>query len=208
MSIIDIPMALPVQRQDFGIQTFDLSFASGDTGATQVAVLGPPRRTCTLVSEERIPVPQEAALWRAMVHALQGQVNKLAVCDLLHPAPRGTARGSWTAQAAPAGASALTIQAGAAQAGRTLLQGDWIGVNQGSIHRQLLHVQADSVANAAGVLVVQVQPALRVAVAAGSAVVWDRPTCLMRRTSAQTQWTSEARSQGGFSLDLIESWEQ
>lgn len=207
MSIVTLSLDLPVQRQDFGLQTFDLTFANGDSGAMQVATLGPARRTCTLVSEDRIPVVRESAAWRALVHALRGQVNQLAVSDLLHPAPRGTARGVWIAQAAPAGASTLTINLGPAQGGKTLLQGDWIGVNQTALHRQLLHVQADAQANAAGLITVQFEPVLRVAVAAGSAVVWDRPTCLMRRTGQQTTWSSEQRTQGGFSLDLLESWE-
>ncbi|WP_208513537.1 hypothetical protein [Variovorax paradoxus] len=207
MSIVTLPPNLPVKRQDFGLQTFDLSFSSGDTGSTQVAVLAPPRRTCALVSEERIPSMSEAAQWRALAHALRGQVNVLAICDLLQPVPRGTARGTWTAMAALAGASSLSIQMGAAQAGKTLLQGDWIGVNQGSVQRQLLHVQADAVADAAGLIVVQIEPVLRVAVAAGSAVVWDRPTCLMRRTDTKSNWSSESRAQGGFSFDLMESWE-
>lgn len=207
MSIVTLPPNLPVKRQDFGIQTFDLSFSSGDTGSSQVAVLAPPRRTCALVSEERIPLMSEAAMWRSLVHALRGQVNVLAVSDMLQPAPRGTARGVWTALAATAGASSLSIQLGVAEAGKTLLQGDWIGVNQGSVHRQLLHVQADAVANAAGLIVVQIEPVLRVTVAAGSAVIWDRPTCLMRKTDAKNNWSSESRTQGGFSLDLMESWE-
>ncbi|KLN57616.1 hypothetical protein [Variovorax paradoxus] len=207
MSIIDLPTSLAVQRQDFGIRTFDLTFANGDTGSSQVAVLAPPRRTCALVSEDRIPVLAQAAVWRALMHAMDGQVNVLAVSDLLQPAPRGTARGAWTAAAAAAGAASLTINMGAAQAGKTLLQGDWIGVNQTSIQRQLLHVQADAVANAAGQIMVQFKPGLRVAVAAASAVVWDRPTCLMRKTDSQSKWSSSSRTQGGFSLDLMESWE-
>ena len=88
MSIVTLPPNLPVKRQDFGLQTFDLSFSSGDTGSTQVAVLAPPRRTCALVSEERIPSMSEAAQWRALAHALRGQVNVLAICDLLQPVRR------------------------------------------------------------------------------------------------------------------------
>ena len=207
MSIITLPPTLPVRSQDFGIRTFDLGFGNSDTGSSQVAVLAPPRRTCALVSEERIPNLAQAAMWRALIHAMDGQVNVLEVSDLLQPAPRGTARGAWTAVAAAAGATSLSINMGAAQAGKTLLQGDWIGVNQTSVLRQLLHIQADAVANGAGLIVVQFKPALRVAVAAASTVVWDRPTCLMRRTDTQNKWTSASRTQGGFSLDLLESWE-
>jgi hypothetical protein len=205
--IITLPTSLPVKRQDFGVRSFDLAFANGDTGSSQVTVLAPPRHTCALVSEERIPVLSEAALWRSLVYSMDGQVNVLAVHDLLNPAPRGTARGAWTAAGAAAGATSMSINLGAAQANKTLLLGDWIGVNQTGAQRQLLHVQADAVANGAGVIVVQFKPALRVAVAAASAVVWDRPTCLMRNVATQNKWASEKRTQGGFSLDLMESWE-
>jgi hypothetical protein len=207
MSIIALPTSLPVKSQVFGIKSFDLTFANGDTGASQVTVLAPPRRTCSLVSEERIPVLAQAAAWRSLIHALDGQVNQLAVFDLLQPAPRGTARGAWTSVATAAGATTLSINMGEDQANKTLLQGDWIGVNQGAVYRQLLHVQADAIANAAGLIAVSFKPALRVAVAGGVAVVWDRPTCLMRRTTTDNNWTSESRAQGGFSLDLMESWE-
>ena len=208
MSIIEIPVGLPVKSQVWGIRSFDQAFGNGDTGSTQVAVLGPPRRGCSLVSEEAIPVTSEADLWSMLLHSLEGRVNKLAVYDLLRPVPRGTARGIWVAAAAAAaGSSALTIQAGEAQAGRTLLVGDWIGVNQAGAQRQLLHVQAPAQVDGNGVLVVSFKPVLRVAVAAASVVVWDKPTCLMRQVAADAKWTTERRMRGGFSLDLMESWE-
>lgn len=207
MSVVALPQNLPVKSQTFGIRDFNLTFANGDTGASQVKVLAPQRYTCSLVSEERIPVLAQAAMWRALIHSLNGQVNQLAVFDYLNPVPRGTARGAWIAAAAAAGATSLSIEMGADQAGKTLLQGDWIGVNQGGGQRQLLHVQADAVANVSGVAVVSVKPALRVPLVAMSPVIWDRPTCLMRRTTADTSWSSQVRAQGGFSLDLMESWE-
>ncbi|WP_422099089.1 hypothetical protein [Variovorax sp.] len=208
MTIITLPLTLPIKDQVFGTRDFNQTFANGDTGASQVKVGAPPRYTCSLVSEERIPDARMYAMWRALVHDLNGQVNQLAVFDLLHPVPRGSARGGWMAAAtAPAGATTITIDMGAAQAGKTLLQGDWFGVNQAGKNRELLHVQADAVANAAGVIAVRFAPALRASVAAMSTMAWERPTCLMRRTTAQSSWTSQANTQGGFSLDLMESWE-
>ncbi|MBB1601584.1 hypothetical protein [Variovorax sp. UMC13] len=207
MSIVLLPVTLPVQRQDFGFMSFDLDFSNTDTGSSQVVVLGPARRTCSLVSESRLVNVAEAAAWRRLQHALPGKVNKLAVFDLQHPFPRGTARGAWTALAAPAGASTLSIQAGLAQAGKTLLTGDWIGVNQGGLDPQLLHVQSDAVVDEAGLLTVAFGFVLRRPVVAGSAVVWERPVCLMRRADSKAGWSSEGHTQGGFSLELVESWE-
>lgn len=207
MSIVQIPEELSILRQDFGIRDFGLTFPGGDTGATQTTFRAPPRRTCSIVSNDR-ELDGESAAWRVLLHALRGRVNTLAVYDISRPEPRGTARGAWTASAAGAGAAVMTINAGVAQAGQTLLAGDWIGVNQQSTGRQLLHVQADTVVDGNGWMLVTFEPVLRIAVAAGSAVVWQRPTCLMRRVSDETSWSSHPGDmEGGFSLEFMEDWQ-
>lgn len=207
MSIVQIPEELSILRQDFGIRTFDFGFEGSDTGATQTVMRAPPRRTCSIVSNDR-ELMGEGAAWRVLLHALRGRVNSLAVYDITQPEPRGTARGAWTAGAAGAGSAVMTINAGVAQAGQTLLAGDWIGVNQQANGRQLLHVQADTAVDGNGWMLVTFEPVLRLAVAAGSAVAWQRPTCLMRRTSGETSWsTHPGEFEGGFSLDLMEDWQ-
>lgn len=201
--IITMPVALRADRCSFGVKNFDLSFSSGDTGTTQTAILAPPRWTCTIGSPERIR-PHEAALWRSLTLALNGRVNQLAVHHHAAPRPAGTARGVWTAGAkATAGVNTMVVNA----PGGTLLVGDWIGVNQGGAQRQMLHVQANTVV-AGGQMVVTFKPALRYDVPAGGAVVWDRPTALMRQTGDTSSWSDyQRRQQGGFSLELMESWE-
>lgn len=203
MSVITMPATLRVSKQDFGVRRFDLSFESGDTGATQTAVLAPPRWTCALGSPEQIQ-PHQAAQWRAMVLALDGRVNQLAMHFRASPQPLGTARGEWLAVAtAAAGATTLVVSA----PGGTLLAGDWIGVHQAGTARQMLHVQADT-AVVGGQMQITFKPALRTSVPAGSAVVWDRPTALMRQTGNTSGWVDHpGRYQGNFSLDLMESWE-
>lgn len=207
MSIVQIPEELSILRQDFGLRNFDFTFAGSDTGATQTTVRAPARRTCTLVSNEREALDDGAA-WRVLMHALRGRVNVLAVYDVMQPEPRGTARGAWSCSGgAAAGAASMFINAGAAQAGQTLLAGDFIGVNQAANGRQVLHVQADAVVAGNGLMTVTFEPVLRLAVAAGSAIVWQRPTCLMRRTTDETSWgLHPGEMEGGFSLDLMEDW--
>ncbi|CAN5439475.1 hypothetical protein BH10PSE18_BH10PSE18_19100 [soil metagenome] len=209
MTIVALPLALPIQSQVFGLQHYDVTNANEDTGSSQTRVQAPARRLCTISSEDRITVLAEAALWTSLMHAMDGQVNQVAVYSVLKPAPLGTARGAWTAAStAVAGASTLVINAGLGQVGKTVLQGDWIGVNQASTtDRQLLHVQSSAVVDNAGLVTVEFRAVLRVPVVAGSAIVWDRPTCLMRRTDSKTTWTDRRASQGGFTLDLIERWE-
>ncbi|MBT2321288.1 hypothetical protein J7E62_02805 [Variovorax paradoxus] len=206
MTIISLPTGILFKRQQFGHQNFDLEFSGGDAGASQVVVNGPPRWTCSLLSNEMLDLDQAAA-WRALVLSLKGRVNFLAVSDLLNPAPRGTVRGGLTAAVgAAAGSSTLQIYAGSGQAGKTLRLGDWIGVNQGGSNRQLLHVQQDAVVDGNGIITVTFEPTLRVAVGSGSAVAWDKPTCLMRRNEQSGSWASEGAVQGGFSLELMEHW--
>jgi hypothetical protein len=206
MTIITLPESILFKKQQFGQQNFDLEFSGGDAGASQVAVNGPARWTCSLLSNDMLDRDQ-AASWRALVLSLKGRVNFLAISDVLNPAPRGTVRGSLTAAtAAPDGASTLQIQAGAGQVGRTLRLGDWIGVNQGGSNRQLLHLQEDATVASNGVITVKFEPVLRVGVQAGGAVVWDKPTCLMRRVEQVGSWSSEGAVQGGFSIELMEHW--
>jgi hypothetical protein len=206
MSIIGLPLNLLVSQHSFGVRHYDLTFAGGDSGATQTAVLGWPRRTCSLTSPELI-ANVDAVRWRTLLHALGGRVNHLAVHDRLNPVPKGTARGVWaTTGAVASGAKTVVINAGVEQAGKTLLAGDWFGVNQLSTNRQLLHVQTDAVVGSDGLMPVSFETAMRVPVAAGAAIVWDHPTCLMKAESNVDQWSVSKGYQGGFSLDLLEQW--
>lgn len=208
MSIVLIPEDLSILRQDFGIRNFDFTFAGGDTGATQTTFRAPPRRTCSLVSNDKEAL-EDGAAWRVLLHALRGRVNTLAVYDIMQPEPRGTARGAWICSGgAAAGAASIVINAGSGQAGLTLLAGDLFGVNQSANGRQVLHVQADAVVAGNGLMTVVFEPVLRLSVAAGSAIAWQRPTSLMRRITDETSWAMHPGDmEGGFSLDLMEDWQ-
>jgi hypothetical protein len=212
MAVITLPSNLRVRQQDIGQRRFDLMFGSGDTGAQQARILAPPRWFCALVGEEKSD-PAAAAVWRQLILSLEGRINQLAVYDLLNPAPRGTARGTWVVGTggAAAGTSSMPIDCLAAQAGKTILTGDWIGCGQASsgAARQLLHVQGDVTLDGAGKGTVTFKAPLRVALAAGAALAWDKPTCLMKQTGNESSWSSTGYQprQSGFSLDLQESWE-
>lgn len=206
MSIIGLPSNLLASQHTFGVRHFDLSYPGGDTGSTQTVVHAPPRRTCSLTSPELV-APEDSVRWRALLHALGGRVNHLAVHDRLNSVPKGSARGVWTAAvSAPPGSKTMVINAGVAQAGKTLLVGDWIGVNQLSTNRQLLHVQADAVVGEDGLMPVTFEFALRVSVGVGSSIAWDHPTCLMASQTDVDSWSASKGHQGGFSLDLMEQW--
>ena len=206
MTIVALPAGILVQRQEWGIENFDLEFGPSDSGATQVTVLGPPRWTCAMTSNEGLD-GEQSAHWRAMILSLAGRVNKLEVYDLLNSAPRGTLRATTMTSSAlaVAGSNAMTLNVGTGNVGKTLLKGDWIGVNQSASNRQMLHLSADAVVSGSQI-VVTFEPRLRVSVAAGGAVAWDKPTCLMRRNTQGISWNSTGAVQNGFNLDLKEHW--
>lgn len=209
MAVVTIPSGVLdyIRSQPFGMKNFDLEFSSELTGGSQARLLAPPRWTCSLVAEEDL-APDVAALWRAFILSLEGKVNQLAVYDLLNTAPRGTMRGTPVLNAGVAvGDRTIAINAGVGEASTTLLKGDWIGLGSGST-RQLFTVTADATANGSGVFSsVSVYPPARFAQTNGTAVTWDKPTCLMRRTTDETSWTASGYFTGNFSLDLQESWE-
>lgn len=92
-----------------------------------------------------------------------------------------------------------------ANVGKTLLRGDWLGIGSG-LTRQLVSVPADVTTNGAGSATVDIRPAVRWTQANGSAAVWDKPTALFRNTASQNSWDAGV-FEGGYSLDLMESWE-
>lgn len=207
MAVITIPSGLKVMEQGGGQRRFDLTFGGGDAGAQQARLLGPPRWLATLAAPDGL-TPAEAAVWRRVILALDGQVNHLAIYDLLQTAPRGTARGTWTANGgAAAGATSIAISAGVGQAGTTILEGDWFGVNQSGTNRQVLSVAADVTLDGSGDGTLTFKPALRVAVANASSIVWDKPTFLAKQTGQESSWIARRARQSGFVLDLMESWE-
>ena len=208
MAVITIPANLSTASMKWGQRRYDLNFSSGDAGSVQARVLAPPRWTLSFNAADHLTAIQ-AATWRTMLLDMEGQVNQLAVYDFGNQLPSGSATGgTWTVVTTAAlGATSLTINMGPGNALTTLLKGDWLGLNQTTSSRQLVHVQADAASDGSGVITVNVKPSLRVAVNAGSTVVYSQPTALFRRVGADTQWSHDGFARGGYSLDLIESWE-
>ena len=208
MAVITLPASLSTATMKWGQRRFDMNFSSGDAGTVQARVLAPPRWTLSFTAADALTATQ-AADWRAMILDMDGQVNQLAVYDFGNPIPQGTANsGSWTMNAtATAGATSMQINLGVGNAGKTLLKGDWVGVNQSAISRQLLHVQSNATADGSGIITISFKPFLRVGVTSGTSVVYNQPTALFRRSGADTQWSHDGAVRGGYSLDLVESWE-
>lgn len=147
-----------------------------------------------------------AGAWKALMLSLAGRLNQLQLWDTRRPAPIGTMRGAMTlASAAAAGATTLSVTAGAGQASKTLVRGDYLQLGSGAT-QQVVMVMEDSTANGAGTISLTVQPPLRNAHSLAAGVTWDRPKALFRREQADSTWEYSQGLTEGFALTLVEDW--
>lgn len=197
MAVIQVPVGLSVGRQTWAQKRNDLHFTS--PFGSQSVEISPPQWESSIEGTFKMP-----ALWQSMLLQLRGKTNQLALWNMGRPVPTGTMRGAMTMAATAQGATALSITA-AGQASKTLLAGDYLGFGSGTT-QQVVMVVANATSDAAGVIAVTVEPPLRTAFAASSAVTWDRPKALFRSSGSKFQWEYEPGKVFGMSLDLIEDW--
>lgn len=189
-----------------GQQRYDLVCASEVTGSEQVRVLAPPRWTLRLVQPTLLRLGQAGA-WQSLIVGMRGRVNVLGCWDPAMSVPQGTMRGTLTLQQAAA-AGATSIRLGGGAAGSTMLAGDKLQLSSGIGTSQLVMVMANAVANGSGIILLQVEPPLRMGFAAGVAVTWDKPLAYFRRQGQSAGWTysRKATVATGMALDLLETW--
>ena len=157
------------------------------------------------IAIDRLP-DSKAGPWKSLIMQLEGQVNQFAVWDKMRPVPLGTMRGTMVLDSnAAQGATQLVIDAGAGEAGETLVEGDMLGLGTGTT-QQVVMVTGDATADVNGVITVNIQPPLRNAFTAGDSVTWDKPKALFRRTNAESGWDYSGTYASGFNLSLIEDW--
>lgn len=208
MAIVTIPTTLALGAGcEMGEVRSDSIDGSDPTQIEQARVFGPPRWSMLLTSPPNT-FGAGAEQWASLRTRLLGSINVLAAPPVPRVEPRGTMRGTITVQAAAAaGASTITLTAGSGQAGRTLLDGDWLQIGTGLGTSQLIRINADATANGSGVITVTFDHVLRAAVAVGTAVTWSRPVGYWRRADTETRWSYVNRRIGGTqSMDLIEVW--
>lgn len=206
MAIITMNAALLVGEATRGVRRFDLHELSAATGESADRVLAPPRWTLSLRSPSKIDAAA-MDLWRVMIVGLSGRVNHLAAWDTNRPAPRGTMRGTMTVVGAvAAGATSCTIGAGAGQAGKTLVGGDWLQVGSG-LTSQLIMVMTGGTADGSGNVTITFQHPCRTGWSGGTAVTWDKALGHYKRIDDSANWSADAALlEGGATLDLMEQW--
>ncbi len=203
MSVITMPLDLPIGSFSLEQRSYDMVESSDATGSEAVRLFGPPRWSVAMGSMKDMDLAQ-ASIWEVLCLQLRRGSNHLGVWDPVRVAPRGTMRGLLTLLAAPAAGATSMQLAGAAG---TLLAGDWLQIGTGVGSSQLVKV-VQNVTAAAGVATVVFEPALRIAFSIGATVTWDRPVFYARPVGSPASWSYQAGNmlQDGFSLDLLESF--
>jgi len=207
MTIITPSTSIICGRFGFGQHRSDMTEASESTGATATRILGPPRWRLAMESPRQLSVVQ-LGIWQPMLMKLRGNVNHLAMWDVVQFAPLGTMRGTMTISGTPAaGLNTVTITAGGGQAGTTLKATDWLQFGSG-LTSQLVNLTADAVADGSGVIVVTFEPPLRIALTNGSAVTWDRPVAHYKLVNPDFMLNYDPGylTKGSVALDLMEQW--
>lgn len=200
--IITVPDNLLVAKQSWGQRRAGMSSASVFGGA-QALEFSQPRWTMAISPPKDLDL--HAGRFKALVMRLRGMQNQLACHDMMRPTPLGTMRGTMTfAENVAAGATTIKVQAGG-QSGKTLIEGDYLGFGSGEA-QQVVFILEPAVADASGVIELNVESPLRTAFTAGDPVVWDKPKAIFRRDSSDSSWDYEGVLVSGMTLSLIEDW--
>jgi hypothetical protein len=201
MAVITFPSILGVARCTWAQQRNDIEFRSA-FGSQAVEAAGP----LWAVTLEATPgLEANGGAWKALGMQLRGKTNQLAMWDLARPIPLGTMRGTMTlASDAAQGATVLSIVA-SGQNGKTLLQGDYLGIGS-LLTQQVVMAVENATSDGSGNISVTVEPALRNAFTAGESITWNQPKALFRRVDSKFGWNNYGAVVEGFALDLIEDW--
>ncbi len=198
MSVIDVPDWLRAAVLEWVLERATTQNTSDLTKTAQVVDLLSWAWRVTVTLPMTTNVRGEAAgRYEALVNLLAGGANTIRLHQMVRPQPLGTLRGTPTVAAAAAQfAGSVQLQA---VAGATLRMGDFIGIGG-----MLLQVAGDCTANGAGVMTVPLVTRLRRAVAAGAAVVWDKPTAKFFMVDARGRSVYSPGRAGGQAFELLE----
>jgi hypothetical protein len=201
MAIITWSSTLGVAKSTWAQQRNDIDFRS--SFGAQAVEIAPP---VWLVTLEFIPYLEvSSGPVKSIGMQLRGKTNQLAMWDLGRPIPLGTVRGTIRLDAdAAQGATTLSINTGG-QVGKTLLQGDYLGIGS-LLTQQVVMVVANATSDGSGIISVTVEPPLRTAFLSTEAITWNQPKALFRRVDSKFGWNYAGAVVDGFVLDMIEDW--
>lgn len=210
MAIIVPPLTLPLGDQCKLSQVrYDIVNRSEVTGAAQARIFGFPRWKMTLLCNE-VCTLDEGAIWESVILKLRGGINHLQGWDYFKQLPLGTIRsGAVTVKTTVAAgvSTGIVLAAGAANAGKTFNQGDWLQFGAGLGTSQLVKIVDPATANGAGDVTVNIEPPTRIQFASATVVTINRASTYFKATSIP-EWSYNygGQAQEGFALDLLEQW--
>lgn len=152
------------------------------------------RRVVTLtVPQHSVAEMASRAQLTSFLKKLRGGANRLLLWHLMKPAPLGTMRGSPTvASTAAVNAEQISISGSG-----TLLPGDTLGLGAGG-------QRVDVVDPVTLPGLVRIEPPLREAVPAGTAVIWDKPLSRLIMRNPTLPDPFEKTVLPGFDVEFVE----
>lgn len=145
------------------------------------------------VPTESVAYAADRGVLLSYLAKLRGGANRLLLWNLAKPAPLGTMRGTPTVAAT----AAVNAEQVSITGTGTLLPGDPIGFGVGG-----QRVEVVDAVTLPGL--VRIEPPLRVAVAAGTAVVWDKPLLRLIQRDPNLPNPAEKTVLPGFDVEFVE----
>lgn len=195
MSTIIWPSSVDVAGVDYAIE-FDVQINVMRSGRVDTYGLPGARWTAVVTFPgDDDDVLRGAA--EALIVSLRGGARRLSMGHFARPIPNGTLRGS-PVLAAPTTEGANTISL-------TNCNGGVKAGDIGGLGTQLLMAEEDANPSG-GNMTVKVSPCVRAVYSAGTAFVWNEPTCLwIPRSSVAGPFPRYGSKRPEFSIELVES---
>ena len=151
-------------------------------------------------------IRSQAAAWEAFFMKLHGRVGTFLLGDPDAQSAQGSITGSNTLSAnASVGDFTLTISTGQNSITGIFKAGDYIQLGSGASSK--LHMVVDDAnSNSSGIVSVQIEPKVKVAVSSSAAIVVSNPRCLMRMTSDELGWDADHVSKYGITFACTEAF--
>lgn len=195
MTVIALPTGFCPNQFSMRLATVQRAHSSPFGGSEQVVDMLNDRWVTSMTLPNKLH--SDAAKYEAFAAALRGMTNTVDLYHFVRQVPRGTMRGTPTViNLTLQGSSYVVINAAV---GTTLLAGDLVGI--GGL---LLMVAFDTGADPGGSMGITLVNRLRRDIAAGTPVVWDRPSIPFRMTSSSAVQYIPGYAEG-LGLDFSEA---
>lgn len=147
----------------------------------------------------------DAGNWQAFILKLHGRIGTFLLGDPDARTARGNISGAVTLGSnASVGDYTVTLATSQTSQVNVFRAGDYIQFGSGATSK--LHMIVDDAnSDGSGNVNVNIEPAVKTAVASGQTVVYDNPKGLFRMVSPETDWDSDEVSKYGMSFSIMEA---